>query len=61
MIKDYLAKIDPLATPTNKGLIMKYSSFNWWKHKGKRGWIIGPFFGYQLSVVLESKGNKKCT
>ena len=33
---------------------MKYSSFNWWKHRGKRGWIIGPFFGYQLSIVLES-------
>jgi hypothetical protein len=29
---------------------MRYSSF-YWAHQRKRGWIIGPFFGFTLTLT----------
>lgn len=31
---------------------MRYSSFNW-VSRGKRGWIVGPFFGRTLTITWE--------
>ena len=32
---------------------MRYSTYNW-PHRGRRGWIIGPFFGVVLSIDWDS-------
>lgn len=43
--------MDEKRSDQEEGMSMRYSSFNW-KLRGKRGWIIGPFFGHTLTITL---------
>lgn len=42
------------------GWVVKYSSFNW-PQRGKRGWIIGPFFGRLLTITVERPVGSWCS
>lgn len=35
---------------------MRYSSFNQWQTRGKRGWIFGPVLNRTVSVIWQRSG-----